>query len=149
MFLILSLTLPFLSLSRGGLSSDISVLDAVFALWRNDMRWLGSLSIALVALVPLTRLLLLVFVLTRLRFRMGVNHYMRVAMRWSERLEPWAMAEIFMIGVVVSLVKISTLANLSAGLAFWSLIGLIVATVLVSLFYCRDTVWRLLTTRSA
>jgi len=145
----MSLLLPFLSLSRSGLNSEISVFDAVLALWQSDMGWLGALSLALIVVIPLIRLLLIIYVLARLRFRLGVNKAMHKAMRLAERLEPWAMAEIFMIGVVVSLVKISSLATLSAGLAFWSLLGLVVTTALISLFYCQDTVWRLLTTRSA
>lgn len=147
-FLALSLTLPFLSLSRGGISSSISVLDAVTALWASDMQWLGLLSLALIALLPATRLGLLIWVMSRLRYRMGVLPSMRVAMRWAQRIEPWAMAEIFMVGVVVSLVKISDLATLSVGPAFWALLGLILTTSFISIFYCKDSVWQLLTTRS-
>lgn len=148
-FLILSLSLPFLSLSRGGISSSISVLDAVSALWASDMRWLGIMSLAMIALLPTVRLGLLAWVMFRLRYRLGVLPSMRMAMRWAERLEPWAMAEIFMVGVVVSLVKISDLATLTVGLAFWSLLGLILTTSLISVYLCKDSVWQLLTTRSA
>ena len=56
---------------------------------------------------------------------------MRVAMRWAEWIEPWAMAEIFMVGVVVSLVKVSDLASLNVGPAFWSLLCLILTSVLI------------------
>ncbi len=148
-FLILSLSLPFLSLSRSGVSSSISVLDAVLALWASDMQWLGLLSLALIALIPTLRLVLMAFVMTRLRYRLGVIPSMLSAMRWAERMEPWAMAEIFMVGVVVSLVKISDLATLSVGPAFWALLGLIITTSLISIFYCKDSVWQLLTTHSA
>lgn len=147
--LILSLSLPFLGLSRGSVESSISVIDAVRALWQSDMRWLGVLSLALIALLPMIRLGLLIWVMTRLRFRLGVNQTMRRAMRWVERIEPWAMAEIFMVGVVVSLVKVSELATLTVGPAFWALLGVILAFSLISLFYCKDTVWQLLTRRSA
>ena len=148
-FLTLSLFLPFLSLSRGSFSSSISVLDAVVALWESDMRWLGLLSLGLIVLLPLTRLCLLIWVLCRLRLRSGVVPSMRVALRWAQHLEPWAMAEIFMVGVVVSLVKISDLATLTVGPAFWSLMGLICTTAFLSLVMCKDTLWRLLTTRLA
>ena len=67
---------------------------------------------------------------------------MRWAFRWAEYLEPWTMAEIFMVGVVVSLVKISSLATLTVGLAFWSLLALIAVTTLISVVLCRDTVWQ-------
>ncbi len=148
-FLGLSLSLPFLSLSSGGISSSISVLDAVGALWDSNMRWLGLMSLAMIALLPTLRLALLVWVMLRLRFRLGVKHSMRVAMRWADWMEPWAMAEIFMVGVVVSLVKVSDLATLTVGPAFWSLLGLILTTSLISIFLCKDSVWQLLTTRSA
>jgi len=119
-FLLLSLVLPFLSLSQAGITSSISVLDAVDALWASDMKWLCVMAVGMIILLPLVRLSLLIWVMFRLRFRLGVLPSMRVAMRWAEKLEPWAMAEIFMVGVVVSLVKIADLASLTVGLAFWS-----------------------------
>lgn len=139
--LLLSLSTPFLALSRAGIESSISVLDAVQSLWNSHMRWLGLLTLALIVLLPLSRLLLLGWVLWRLRFGRKVRRSMRIAFRWSLRLEPWAMADIFMVGVVVSLVKISTLANLSVGIAFWALLALVGVSMLISVMLCKDTVW--------
>ena len=143
--LLLSLFLPFLSLSRAGLDSSMSVVDAAVSLWASDMRLLGILTIGLIAILPLLRLLLLGWVLWRIRFRRKVRRGMRMAFRWSMRMEPWAMAEIFMVGVVVSLVKISTLANLQVGLAFWSLLLLVATSIYINLTLCKDTVWNSLT----
>lgn len=148
-FLLLSFCLPFLSLTNGGLSASMSVLDSVTALWFSEMRWLGIMSLAMIALLPTIRLGLLAWVMLRLRYRMSIIPFMRVAMRWAQWLEPWAMAEIFMVGVVVSLVKVSDLATLSVGPAFWSLLCLIMTTSLLSVYLCKDSVWQLLTTRSA
>lgn len=143
--LILSLCLPFLSLSRSGVGSTISVLDAVEALWMSQMRWLGLLTLGLIALLPLARLLLLGWVLWRIRFKRQVRRSMRMAFRWALRLEPWAMADIFMVGVVVSLVKISSLANMQVGPAFWSLLVLVGISIFINLTLCRDTIWLLIT----
>lgn len=142
--LFLSLCLPFLSLSRSGIESSISVLDAVEALWSSDMLWLSFVTLGLIVCLPFARLLLLGWVLWRIRFNRKIRRSMRTAFRWSLRLEPWAMAEIFMVGVVVSLVKISTLANLEIGLAFWSLLILVAMLILINLTLCRDTVWTVL-----
>ncbi|NND91400.1 MAG: paraquat-inducible protein A [Granulosicoccus sp.] len=139
--MLLSLSLPFLSLSRAGVSSEISVLDAVSALWLSDMRWLGFVTLAFIVMLPLARLALLGWVLWRIRFDRKIRSGMRTAFRWAIRLEPWAMADIFMVGVVVSLVKISTLANLHVGLAFWSLLALVAVSVYLNLALCKDTVW--------
>lgn len=141
-FLIISLCTPFLALSRAGVESSISVLDAVAALWDSEMRWLGLLTLGLIVLLPLMRLILLVWVLGRIRLGRKVRRSMRLAFRLALQLESWAMADIFMVGVVVSLVKISTLANLTVGLAFWSLLMLVGISLLINLTLCKDTVWK-------
>lgn len=146
--LIVSLWLPFLALSRSGFESQISVLDAVSALWLSDMRWLAIFSLGFIVLLPLVRLSFIAWVLWQLRLDKPARPAMRWAFRWAEFLEPWAMAEIFMVGVVVSLVKISSIAALTVGLAFWSLLALIAVTTLVSVVLCRDTVWQRLTNSS-
>jgi len=142
--LVLSLLTPFMSLSRAGIESGMSVLDAVTALWDSQMRWLGVLTLSLIVLLPLTRFLLLCFVLWSLRFGHQVRSTMCTAFLWSVKLEPWAMAEIFMVGVVVSLVKISTLAHLSVGIAFWALLLLVGVSVLLNIVLCKDTIWKML-----
>ena len=145
--LALSLSLPFLSLSRAGVESRISVLDAVGSLWASDLRWLGLLTLAMIVLLPLARLALLGWVLWRVRrgrarAASGTLWVLRAAFRWALRLEPWAMADVFIVGVTVSLVKLGSVAHLELGLAFWSLCALIAATVLIELSLCRDTVWQ-------
>jgi len=143
--LLVSLWLPFLALSRSGFESQISVLDAVSALWFSDMRWLSVVALAFIVLLPFIRLVFIAWVLWQLRLGRPAKPSMRWAFRWAEFLEPWAMAEIFMVGVVVSLVKISSVAALTVGLAFWSLLALIAVTTLVSIVMCPDTVWQRLT----
>lgn len=142
LLLVVSLVLPFLSLSRAGFSSQISVLDAVWALWNSDMRWLGLLTLDFIVVLPLLRLVLLVWVLGRIRWHRRIVPAMSRALRWALLIEPWAMAEIFMVGVVVSLIKIGSIARLDVGPAFWSLLGLIVVSIVISIALCRDTLWQ-------
>ena len=151
-FLLMSLTLPFLALSRSGIESRISVLDAVRSLWASDLRWLGVLTLALIVLLPLARLVLLAWVMIGVRGQIArrpgtrppPRHraLQRRAFRWAIRIEPWAMADVFMIGVAISLVKLGSVARLEVGLAFWALCALIVTTVFVERVLCKDTVWR-------
>lgn len=143
--LVMSLSLPFLTLSRSGIRSSISVLDSVRSLWLGDMRWLGVLTFAFIVLLPLVRLLLLSWVLLRIRLNQPAKSSSRTAFRWALAMEPWAMADIFMVGVAISLVKISSLARLEVGLAFWTLMGLIVVSLLGNQFLSKDTVWNRLT----
>lgn len=57
------------------------------------------------------------------------------------------MAEIFIIGVAVALVKVSGLARVGLGPAFWAFAALLVVTILTDSSICRLTVWKTLKTR--
>jgi len=142
LLLLLSVTLPFLSLSRAGIGSQISVLDAFSALWSSDFRWLGVVTLTLIVLLPLVRFSLLIYVLLPLRINRCTAHRVRVAFRWALALQPWAMADIFMVGVAVSLFKVGTVARLEIGLAFWALLATIAVSWYLSCVLCRDTVWQ-------
>jgi paraquat-inducible protein A len=66
----------------------------------------------------------------------------------AEHIRPWAMAEVFIIGVAVALVKVAGLAQVTLGPAFWAFVGLVIITVLKDNFMCRVTVWQTLNARS-
>lgn len=136
-----AVSFPFMSLERSGLSNQISVIDAVLVLASNNMVILALMCGGLILAFPLIRMVLLLWV-------GGVLHADGIAGRrhlWSFRvaqaLEPWTMAEIFMIGVIVSLVKVGKLANIAVGPAFWAMSGLIVLLAMGSSAVCRDSVW--------
>ena len=46
--------------------------------------------------------------------------------RWMSRSEPWNMIEVFLLGVLVSLLKLGKVADLHFGIGFWAFAGLMV-----------------------
>ena len=140
--LITSLCLPFLGLSRAGLETQISVLEASIQLLQSNFTGLGLTAVVFLIGLPILRCLLLGFVLLRIWLRKQAKERHRIAFRWSLLLGPWAMADIFMVGVAVSLVKVGAIARLDIGLAFWGLLGAVFASAVLDSSLCRDTVWR-------
>jgi len=140
--LLASLFLPFLKLSRSGIDSGISLLDAAWSLVFSDIALLGVFVLLLIVLIPLLRMLLLLYVLVVVKSGGQANTSVKLSLRLAFYLEPWAMADVFLIGVVVSLIKINELAVLDIGPAFWAWIGLIISTILVSITLSRDTLWQ-------
>jgi paraquat-inducible protein A len=102
------------------------------------------LTVALLATIvglPVLRSLLLVYTLLPLsRGRPPWPHAV-VAFRLSETLRPWSMAEIFVIGTAVALVKVGGLATISFGPAFWAFCGLIVVNAASNAFTSATTIW--------
>ncbi|UWQ50691.1 paraquat-inducible protein A [Leisingera caerulea] len=138
---------PFLELQAQGLSHRASVLDAVLAFSSGPMAPLSLATGFLIVLLPAARYGALVYTLAPMALGWHPAPHAAAVYRWAERLKPWAMAEIFIIGVAVALVKVSGLARVGLGPAFWAFAALLVVTILTDSSICRLTVWKTLKTR--
>jgi paraquat-inducible protein A len=57
-------------------------------------------------------------------------------------LVPWSMAEIFLIGILVSFVKIVEIADVSLELSFWSYVLFTVCITVVMLYLDKRELWQ-------
>jgi len=132
---------PFLTINAAGASNSVSILDAALAFSDGALIALALTTAALIIFVPLARVLLTIYVLVPIVLdRPPARHAMQ-AFRLSEALRPWSMAEIFAIGCAVALVKISDLADVAFGPAFWMFAVLVFLVVVQDNFLCRWSVW--------
>ena len=136
--------LPFIDITAGGLSSRSSVFDAAMAFSDGALAPLSVAVLAMIVLVPLARVVLTLWALAPLALGRAPLPGARAAFRLDEELKPWAMTEIFIIGVSIALVKIADLATVSLGPAFWLFGALVAVGVLQDGLLDRWTAWRAL-----
>jgi paraquat-inducible protein A len=117
--LLLACTFPFMSFSRSGLASEMTLPQTAIVLWTNDMPILSLLVGAFIILVP-AALLLLVQILSLLLKRRRPSAWPARIGRFLFALEIWSMVEVFLVGVLVSLVKIAKMATVVLGISFWA-----------------------------
>lgn len=145
--LIAAVWFPFLAISASGLGTNSSVLDAISAF---SDEWMLPLSVAvggLIVILPGLRLILLIYVFAPMAIGHAPARFAGPAFRWAAHIRPWAMAEVFIIGVAVALVKLADLAQVSLGPAFWAFVGLVIVTILKDNTMDRFSVWQTLDTR--
>lgn len=138
---------PFLTLEAQGLRSSSSLLDIALSFSHAGLRVLVFLMLALVLAIPAVRASLLIYVLTPLVFDRAPSRYAAPAFRFAQNLKPWAMAEVFALGCAVALVKITDLAQVALGQAFWMFAVLVALVVIQDRFLCSWSVWNALTPR--
>ncbi|MEM6532187.1 MAG: paraquat-inducible protein A [Myxococcota bacterium] len=136
--------LPVLGMEGAGVKRDVSAIETAWALAGSGVWLLSILAIAMVVLVPILRYAILVLVFLSMRGSRPVPPLIARLFRISAQLRPWAMAEVFLIGVVVSLVKLGDLVTINIGLSFWALIALMLISVLEHHTICVSTVWQAL-----
>lgn len=140
---------PFLDLSAAGFTTHSSLYDAIMAFSSGLLLPLSFATAALIVLLPLLRFLLIIYALAPMAFGRRPAAFAIPAFRYAQALRPWAMAEIFIVGVVVALVKVAGLATVTLGPAFWAFVALVLVNVLKDTVMCELTIWKTLEERAA
>jgi len=139
-FLLLSTAFPFLGFSASGQERTVTLLQSILILVTEDLPSLAAIVFASIILIPGAFLIGAVYVSSALKLNRSLPGTVMV-LRWMLMLMPWSMAEIFLIGILVSFVKIVTIADVSLGLSFWSYVLFTVCMVVVTLYPDKRRLW--------
>lgn len=112
-------TFPFLAFKMQGQVTQTTLLTGVIDLYQQGMWALALLVLLTSVVVPLVQLVLLVYVLLPLKFS-RTPWQLAPVFRFLQSLGPWGMMEVFMLGILVSVVKLVGMADIVPGLALWS-----------------------------
>ncbi|MGI4984824.1 MAG: paraquat-inducible protein A [Janthinobacterium lividum] len=130
---------PIVALEAQGITTQTTLLGAVGQLMEQG-RWLIALLVVCAALLfPLFDLLAMLYLLVPLHFHTRPRHFDSV-LRGLLSIRPWGMIEVFMLGVLVTLVKLSSVARLLPEPALFAFGVLTALTALTSSFEPR-TLW--------
>ena len=111
--------LPFLAFEMQGDVTQTTLATGVEQLY--DQGWYELAGLVFITAIgaPFLQISLLLYVLLPLKLGRVPWQLARV-FRLLRHVEPWSMMEIFLIGILVSLVKLADMANIIPGLALWS-----------------------------
>lgn len=127
---------PIVTIELQGLTNDTTLAGAVLALARDGMSEVALLVAATTLLFPLIQMLVLFYLLlpsSRLQRPPGFV----LLLRLMQLARPWGMIEVFMLGVLVALIKLSNMAEVIPGPALWSFGALTVLLTAVVSFNPR------------
>jgi paraquat-inducible protein A len=110
---------PFISFSSNGITQTITLPDAARILFNYDSNLLGIFIDVSIIGLPMALLTILIPLHLGL-LKVLPQTIARRLLKFTLALEPWIMSEIFLIGVLVSMVKIMSLAEVSFGVSFWA-----------------------------
>jgi paraquat-inducible protein A len=125
---------PILELELHGDFTQATLIGSVHSLNAEGMPLVAFLVLATTILFPLFQLLALIYLLAfpiRLR-KFGYPTVFNLLGRLIQTLRPWVMVEIFLLGVIVAFVKLTSMATVLPGIALWAFGAL--AFLLTSVF---------------
>ncbi len=118
---------PIVAIEVAGNRSSTSLLGTGVELYRQGATGVAVLVMLTGFVAPAVQLIMLAYSLSALAVRRRLWGLRAIA-RLSAAVPPWSMVEVFMLGALVSLVKLAGLARVIPGIGLWSLFGVIVLT---------------------
>ncbi|MBM7457165.1 paraquat-inducible protein A [Oceanisphaera litoralis] len=138
--LTLSVAFPFISFDISGIGNRIELTETASTLIGMHQP-LVALSVLLTVIVlPAIYLLSLTWLCLGLLLRHPLPHSRQLA-RTLRHVTPWMMADVFVIGTLVSLIKIIGMAHIELGLSFWSFCAYALLLLLTTQSVDRDWLW--------
>jgi paraquat-inducible protein A len=131
---------PFLSFNAAGSGHTMTLLQASQSLYQEGFRGLAVLVFGFIVLVPGAMLTTLIVLLGPVYLNRP-QPYLALLGRIIYRLSPWSMAEVFIIGVIVSLVKMEGMATVVLGISFWEYVGFTLCFTAAAASLDRLEVW--------
>lgn len=117
---ILANAFPIIGLQIQATRNDTSLIGAVHTLWIQGMEIVALLVFFTTFLVPFVGIVSMLHILLALKLG-RIPAGFSVIMRVLQHFNPWGMVEVFIIGVIVALVKLTHYGSLIPGIALWSL----------------------------
>ena len=123
-----SCSFPLLVFEVQGQMLNASLITASKELFQGNMQLLGTVVFLTVLLLPLLVLSGIVYVLMPLKFG-RTPPALPLVIRSILNLRSWCMLEVFMLGVLVSIVKLSGMGRIIPGVAMYAYVALIFVMV--------------------
>ncbi|KAA0874716.1 paraquat-inducible protein A [Nitrincola tapanii] len=131
---------PLLTLELLGQSRSETIFSSAMALFQDGLWGVSLLVLLFTILVPICKLCLLFWVSLGLQMRWSLPG-LSFALRSYLHLDEWGMLEVYLVGVLVSVVKLAAMASLEPGPGLFCLAALILVTTLSSSMLDKDLFW--------
>ena len=139
---ILANSFPFLGLKIGSQVRETTLITGIYELYVQGMQLIAILVLLTTVLVPFTQMLCLLYILLPLKFHRLPKGLPRV-FRFFYNMGPWGMMEVFMVGILVSLVKLAGMAKIIPGISVYAFLTLIFVLAAMTVSLDSHLIWHI------
>lgn len=132
--------LPFISLKLSGLENHNLLISSGLAMFDFKMGELGVLIFSTSILFPLICMLGTIYLLLFSRFKQEPP-YVGLIFRVVSMLTPWSLVGVFMLGVLISIVKLQDLATVVPGISLFAFASYILVYTAARASFDPNDVW--------
>ena len=138
---ILANSFPFLGLKIGAQVRETTLITGIHELYLQGVQVIAILVLLTTVLVPFTQMMCLFYILLPLKFG-RLPKRLPWVLRFLQRIQPWGMMEVFMVGILVSVVKLAKMAKVIPGISLYSFLALIFVLTAMMVSLDAHLIWQ-------
>jgi paraquat-inducible protein A len=138
--LLLSVNYPFVSFAALGVGQNIQLSQTATQLLSFDQPLMAILVSLTIVILPALYLISVIWLQAGLLRGVPLGYSQPIA-RSLKHLHPWMMADVFIIGALVSLFKVSSAADVTLGVGFWAFCSFAILLLLTMRSLDDDWLW--------
>ena len=131
-----------------GVHDNGSIFDSVKSLFLQKYGFVSLIVILTAQVFPLLKLGLLFLVTLGISRNMYVT-LLPVMLRWYHHLEEWGMSEVYLIGVLVTIIKMDPTTRITYEIGFLCFVGLVIIMTGISFAFDKHHCWEQIEVRQA
>jgi len=137
----------FLAMEAAGSRRSMRLIESPFILAEQGYPVIGALVGCFILTLPLMALVLAAALLAALRFGSPARAGGALVVEGLMAVKTWAMPDVFLLGALVSMVKLSGMAEIGLGPSFWAFAGFVLTYAALMEAVGRRELWDLLLRR--
>jgi len=139
--LLLSNAYPLVEMQVNGNSRDTTLIGAALGLYAQSYYSLAALVFLTTVVAPLLQIAALLYVLIPLR-RGRRAAGQEAVFRLLMKVRPWSFMEVFMLGALAALVRLSNFAHIVTGVSLWACVLLMLCLSELTTVSSPEQIWR-------
>jgi len=142
---ILANAFPLLTIHSLGIHESDTLLSITIMLYEKNTTSLAVLVLLTSEVIPLLTMLAALYLLVPIKFNRTPFAKAHVYQALKQ-LEPWSMASVFLMGILIASTKLQDLADINLGIALYSLVFFIILHTAAKRTFSPELVWPILPT---
>lgn len=132
---------PILSMSTIGITQSNSLITGVIELFHGGKYFVSILVLMTSIVLPFISITTLLYTMISVKLDRPLP-YVGYVFRLNEHIHNWVMLEVYMLGILVALTKLNSIAEVIIGLGLYCYIFLLLLTIFSNLSFDNFVIWK-------
>jgi paraquat-inducible protein A len=140
-FFVIATLEPLLSLSTYGRQTSTTIFGSVLEMWSRGYEITAVLVGFCTILAPAVYISFML-VINFMALRPPAPWWIGILLHWSDRQQNWSMPEVMLLGILISLIKLSDIATMIPGIGMYAVGALIILLASIKVSFAPAEIWQ-------